>query len=380
MLRGHEQKSAWLFFAVMSYMVMKLTPDWGVIATDGGGMLWYTELWLGVTLGFGHAEGVLVLHSAAMGIWLLYCLKTASLFVRRSTAWAITGLMFIYCTDFWAGPGELNIMLQTVSLYHILVWARGKKSIFPPRHFFIAGVGVTTALMTTPAAVLFWFPVVGLMIWVNHDRRIKSLAYALGGIAVPYGLLGVAALGISLTTGAPYPIETMADNAGFLGGWENSLMANNAIGIFKGTLPGFCREWVPAYLALIPGHLLLFMWLRPFHKIRKERKVAINLTLLTAFIAVFWVSFCTAQPAEFTHLYPFLLLSLIGTILIIRLKIQHRTGKRVLRGIGLMVPFMTLVVLLLIPVLYTAMGKAPTTESAKVARIESIVRTWQEQH
>lgn len=379
MLHEHEQKSAWLFFAVMSYMVMRLTPECGCTATDCGGVLWYVELWLGASVGFGHVEGVRILHSMAIGIWLLYCLKTASLFVRRSTAWAITGIMFIYCTDLWAGPSELNLVLQTVSMYHILVWARGKKAYFPPRHLLLAGMGITTALMTTPAAVVYWFPIMGLMLWVNRQRKLKSIAMAIGGIAIPYGLVGLAAIGISLSTNPHYPISTAPASLSILSGWGESLLANDAIGIFKGTLPGFCRDWIPAYVALIPGHLLLFMWLRPFHKIRQDRKVAINTTLATAFISVFWVSFCTAQPTHFTYLYPFILISLIGCILSIRLKIQHRTGKKVLRGIGLMLPFLTLLVLLLIPVLRTAMGEPPPAESKRDSVIENIVQSWVKQ-
>lgn len=327
-------------------------------------------------MGFGHVTGVLVLHSVAMGIWLLYCLKTASLFVRRSTAWAITGIIFIYCTDLWAGPSELNIVLQTVSLYHILVWARGKKDYFPPRHLLLAGMGITTALMTTPAAVVFWFPVLALMLWVNGKQKLKSIAFALGGIAIPYGLVSLAAIGISLSTNPNYLLSMPPTTPDFLGGWGDSLLANDPIGIFKGTLPGFCREWIPAYIALIPGHLLLFMWLRPFHKIRHNRKVAINTTLGIAFISVFWVTFCAATPVHFTNLYPFILISLIGIMLMVRQRITHRSGKRVLRGIGLMVPFITLTVLLLIPVFKTAMGESQPPNSAKQALIQNIIDSW----
>ena len=66
------------------------------------GPLVISEWWLGslAEINFGCGTIMLLVHSLCIGFWLLYCLKTASLFVRRSTAWAITGLMFIYSTDF----------------------------------------------------------------------------------------------------------------------------------------------------------------------------------------------------------------------------------------------------------------------------------------
>lgn len=350
---------------------MRFTPECGCTADTCGGILWYTEIRLGALLSWGHTAGVLVLHSVVIGIWLLYCLKTSSLFVRRSTAWAITGLMFIYCSDLWAGPAELNLVLQTISMYHLLVWARGKKDYFPPRHLFLAGVGVTVAMMTTPTAVVFWLPVIGHMLWVNHGKRLQSCACCMGGLITPC----VALLLIFAVNRIVYHIPYSTITPDFTG-WQESLICNSPPGIFVSTLPGFCQSWVPPMLALIPGHLLLFMWMRPFHKIRRNRKVAINTTLGVAFTLVFWVTFCTAGTPHFTALYPFILISIIGVILSVRRRIFNRSAKRVLRGIGLMVPFITLLALLLIPVLRTAMGQTDTPPEPQASRIEQIVNTW----
>ena len=372
MLHEHEQMSAWLFFAVMSYLVMRFTPECGCTADTCGGILWYTEIWLGALLSWGHTAGVLVLHSVVIGIWLLYCLKTASLFVRRSTAWAITGLMFIYCSDLWAGPAELNLVLQTISMYHLLVWARGKKDYFPPRHLFLAGLGVTVAMMTTPTAVVFWLPVIGHMLWVNHGKRLQSCAYCIGGLSTPWAVVAFIFGCNPATAGFIQPhFES------YFSGWQNSLLCTAPLQIFVGTLPGFCQSWVPPLLALIPGHLLLFMWLRPFRKIRHSRKLGINTTLGISFVLVFVVSFCMMKHPYFTAFYPFMLISLIGVILSIRRWIRNRSAKRVLRGIGLMVPFITLLVLLIIPVLHTAMGKQSSPASPRSSAIEHIIHSWQ---
>lgn len=370
-LHEHEQMSAWLFFAVMSYLVMRFAPGCNYEAEACGGALWRTEIGLGAALSWGHAAGVIVLHSVVIGIWLLYCLKTASLFVRRSTAWAITGLMFVYCTDLWAGPSELNLVLQTISLYHLLVWARGKKNYFPPRHLVIAGMGVTVAMLTTPGAVVFWLPVIGHMLWVNQGKRLLSSSYCLGGLAAPWVILLLYAL-CTQSTAAPVSAYTPPK----LAGAQDCLLLRAPLQIFVGVLPGFCQCWIPPVIALIPGHLLLFMWMRPFRKIRRSRKVGINTTLGTAFALVFWESFCTAGEAEFTAFYPFMLISLIGIILSVRRRIRNRTAKRVLRGIGLMVPFITLVVLLLVPLFRKATGEGDSASPSanKAASIEHIIQ------
>lgn len=371
-LHEHEQMSAWLFFAVMSYLVMHFTPEFGCTTATSGGILWYTEIWLGTLLGWGHAAGVLILHSVVIGIWLLYCLKTASLFVRRSTAWAITGLMFIYCTDLWAGPSELNLTLQTISMYHLLVWARGKKDVFPPRHLFLTGMGVTVAMMTTPTAVFFWLPVIGHMLWVNHGQRLQSSACCAGGLVTPWAVVMLISIFNQSSADLIQPTFTP-----YLCDWQNSLLFTKPLAIFVGTLPGCCQSWVPPMAALIPGHLLLFMWLRPFRKIRRSRKLGINTTLGIAFVLVFVVSFCMMKQPHFTAFYPFMFISGIGLILSIRRRIRNRSAKRVLRGIGLMVPLITLFVLLIIPVLQTAMGKQSEQTSPRTSAIEHIINSWQ---
>ncbi len=367
-LHEHEQMSAWLFFAVMSCLVMRFAPGCSCSATACGGPLWYAEIGIGSVLGWGHAAGVLILHSVMIGIWLLYCLKTASLFVRRSTAWAITGLMFVYCTDLWAGPSELNLTLQTISLYHLLVWARGKKNYFPPRHLVIAGIGVTVAMLTTPGAVVFWLPVIGHMLWVNRGKRFLSGCYCFGGLAAPWAVLLLYTLYASngRDMAAAYCPPSIAGSAA-------CVLLREPLQIFVGVLPGFSQCWIPPVLALIPGHLLLFMWMRPFRKIRRRRKVGINTTLGVAFTLVFWETFCTAGETEFTAFYPFVLISLIGIILSVRRRIRNRAAKRVLRGIGLMVPFITLVVLLLVPLLRKVMGNPAPQHCDRTASIARII-------
>ena len=358
---------AWLFFCIMSFCVMTFTPAY--MASGGlgeAGPLVISEWWVGYMgeMKHGASTTLYLLHSLCIGIWLLYCLKTASLFVRRSTAWAITGLMFIYSTDFWCAPAELPLVLQTVSLYHILVWARGKKNYFHPRHFFVAGLGLATAGLCTFSQALFWLPIIPLMLWVNRDNQAKPLLLLIAGMALP--VLATQPLLYLHPEMVHLPVPQL------FGGLQGSIIATEPLRVFTGIMPSWAQPWMPGMVALIPGHILLFMWMRPFRKIHPNRKVAINSALGVAFALGMWAYFFTApetpapntpslpaaimQPQVFTYFLPFVLISLIGCDLVARKWIRNRSAKRVLRGVGLMAPFVSLVVILLIPVLHQAFG------------------------
>lgn len=357
-LQEHEQKSAWLFFTVMSYLLMSYAPQTGTFyAGDIATPLSMLEWNIGLLWGYGHHTLLLALHSILIGFWLLYCLKTAALFVRRSTAWAITGLMFLFCPEFCCKAAELPMVMQTVCMYHVLIWARGKRERFCPRHFFMLGVGISVALLTTLSQVVFWLPLLALMLWVNKGERLKSIAFTIAGLPVPFVCC------LPYAAGIPAHIEWRLAELG--GGIAGSLLLTDPLRIFNCVLPRFSQAFFPGAPALIPGHILLFMWMRPFRRIHPGRKVAINATLGTAFALCFWLCFCTSAtmpqytlPAlGFNYFIPFVLVSLTGSILVVRRWILNRRAKRVLRGIGLMIPFITLVILLLIPVIRTAMGQ-----------------------
>ncbi|MBR4309718.1 MAG: hypothetical protein IKT79_01710 [Akkermansia sp.] len=373
MLQRHEQMGAWLFFCIMSFCVMTFSPAYMPSGGMGeAGPLVISEWWLGslAEINFGCGTIMLLVHSLCIGFWLLYCLKTASLFVRRSTAWAITGLMFIYSTDFWCAPAELPLVLQTVSLYHILVWARGKKDRFHPRHFLLAGLGLATAGLCTFTQALFWLPIIPLMLWVNRENQAKCFLFLVAGMALP----------VLATQPLLYLHPEMVHMSipQLFGGLQGSIIATEPLRIFTGIMPSWAQPWMPGLVALVPGHILLFMWMRPFRKIHPNRKVAINSVLGVAFMLGMWAYFCTTpeqtppsapalpaaimQPQVFTYFLPFVLISLIGCDLVARKWIRNRSAKRVLRGVGLMAPFVSLVVILLIPVLHKAFESpaAPT--------------------
>lgn len=330
---------------------------------------------LGGLFGLGNRVTFLALHSLCVGFWLLYCLKTASLFVRRSTAWAITGIIFVYCPGFNGGTEELVMVLQTISLYHILVWARGKKDHFHPRHFFILGLGISVAWLSNARHLLFWAPIFPLMLWVNKNKRTQGILLTLAGSGAV--ILISAILNYSQTISA---FCGNGLNAKACTNMAESIILTRPMQLFSDVMPTYAQGWIPALVALFLGHVVLFMWMRPFRKIHPGRKRAINGVLLLSFALGMWAYFGMAPEwaqqasgtgAPLCYFLPFILISLIGCSLNARRMIRNRSAKRVLRGIGLMLPFVTLVVLLIIPVFRKAFGTeqpqpAPTIQQGSV--------------
>lgn len=383
-LQRHEQMSAWLFFTIMAFLVMRfgvaptsvnmdlrfdydtniyylIGNGWmnGVMPyaelSDLKGPIVFLEHGLGSLLTPGSHCGVALLHCSLLGIWMLYSLKTASLFVRRSTAWALTGILFIYCLYMAAGPAEITMTLQTVSLYHVLVWARGKKHRFADRHLFIAGLSVAVAVLTKFNQMVFWAPVILLMLWVNREHWLRGLGMLVAGFVPPI-LLTVAYFSATGTLGALWEEYIMTAIRYGSPSWAESAFVTEHLKLIANITPEHVRQHIPWGWLVVPGALLLFMWVRPFRKIRYDRKRATLLVLWAAFILGALANFRGEHAFlhYYFYFYPYVLLSLVGMELVLRRRIRNRSVRRVLRGIGLMTPFATLMVGVSIPVFVNA--------------------------
>ncbi|MDO4750919.1 MAG: hypothetical protein Q4A24_02325 [Akkermansia sp.] len=383
-LHRHEQMSAWLFFTIMSFLVMRfgvsptsLNMDmrfdydtniyyligngWmnGVMPyaelSDLKGPLLFLEHGIGSLLTPGSHCGVALLHCSLLGIWMLYSLKTASLFVRRSTAWALTGILFIYCLYMAAGPAELTMTLQTVSLYHVLVWTRGKKQRFADRHLFIVGLSVAVALLSKFNQVVFWVPVAILMLWVNREHLLRSIGMLIAGFT-PLILITVLYFYSTGTLAALWEEYIMTALRYGSVPWAESSFATQHLKLISNIMPEHVRQVIPWGWLVVPGALLLFMWVRPFRKIRRERKRAALLTLWAAFLLGAYANFGGRHAFlhYYFYYYPFALMSLVGMELVLRRRLRNRRTRRILRGVGLMTPFATLLVGLSIPVFVNA--------------------------
>ena len=293
-LKEHEQWSAWGFFTLMTLLVMYCTGE----------------------------RGVALLHTPLLGFMFLYILKLSSLYVRRSTAWAITCLLFALSPLLKCHPAVICVSLDIIVLYHVLIWARGKRRIFCNRHFFILGAALGVNAMMDVRMIVWCLPSALLMLGVNRQRLFPSLGMLLAGALIP---LGAGLSDLSL------PMEGM--------GWS--------------ALAGL--------LLLIPATVTL-------NRSRPERSIFIHIALTMALIAGTLMICCTDnEPEQLLRLLPWLLLALLGIALLLHRKMSGLPFLRALRAVLLLCPFITLCLVLLLP-LYRAATAPPAAapiDSAK---------------
>lgn len=318
---------------------------------DLKGPLVFLEHGLGSLLTPGSHCGTMALHSVALGFWLLYCLKTAALYVRRSTAWAITGLFFAYSMHMAAEAAELPMCLQQVTLYHLLVWSRGRKDVFCDRHLAIAGLGMAVAALTKFNLAVFWVPMLALMLWANRARPAKSIAMVAAGLLLPLLAFGLyfshqGALGDMwreyVQTALLYGAVPFADSA----------LATRHIGLCSLALPYLPAHILPVQLALIPGAMLLALWVLPAMRGRGRRGCAATAALGASFLLGAYAAFSGAKC--FLHyayyFYPYVFLSLIGAALPLRKAVKCEGARSLLHAMGLLFPLLTLGAAVAIPV------------------------------
>lgn len=294
-LKQHEQWSAWCFFTLMSSLVLYVSGlGWGAL-----------------------------LLTPMLGIMMLYVLKICALYVRRSSAWAITGVFFACTPLFTAHVSELSLSLQFVVLYHVMAWARGKRREFKPRHFFIVGLSTGVALTSLLAATVFYVPVVMLMLWVNRGSLIKAVDKLLFGFVLSLW-------GHILQT---WPVCAKLPEPG---------------------------AQVPLYF--LPLLCLLLPAIATVKHNHPERRTAVHIALGTAVIAITAAAlsgFCPEPRELLFSLLPFTLLALIGTALLLHKRLGTGKGVALLRGLGIICPFITLCVVLIAPVYRMATAPPP---------------------
>lgn len=293
-LKQHEQWSAWCFFTLMSTLILYVS-----------GLGWWA-----------------LLHTPMLGIMMLYVLKICALYVRRSSAWAITGVFFACTPLFTAHISELSMSLQFVVLYHVMAWARGKRREFRPRHFFIVGLSTGVALTAQLAATVFFLPVVVLMLWVNRGGLLKAVDKLLFGFV----------LTLLVHTVLTWPVGAKLPEPG---------------------------AQVPLYF--LPLLCLLLPGIATVNHNHPERRTTVHIALGTAVITITVAAlsgFCP-EPQELFCLLPFTLLALIGTALLLHKRLGSSKGVALLRGLGIICPFITLCVVLIAPVYRVAKAPPP---------------------
>lgn len=277
-LRQHEQWNAWIFFSVMAALV---------------------------SLGMGRGSTAL-LHAPLVGMLMLYTLKLTALYLRRSTAWGVTGFFFALTPLFPAQLEEVYLCLQMVVLYHILVWARGKRNEFAPRHFFIAGLAIGLTLLRPGHTEFFYLPLVMLMLWSNRRRLPMSISMLLIGAALPTSI--------------------------FISKQPNIILDITSAPNLSTPL------WLPPTAAIL---LILTTFI--VHRSRPERRLAAQIMLASAWITGAclnsgWCYYCPLVPTALT-----------GIALLLHRHLRNQRVLLLLRAAGLIIPFITLCAALIIP-------------------------------
>ncbi len=294
-LKQHEQMSAWLFFTIMATLVMYCS---------------------------GY-RGVALLHTPLLGIMLLYILKLASLYIRRSTAWAVSCAFFALTPFCSAHPAELSMCLQFVVLYHVLGWARGKRAEFRPRHFFVLGMAAGVALLSRSGAEIFYIPVGLLMLWINRRHLLIALAMSIAGATLP-----AAALAAAMLNGVDLPRA---------------------------------EEQYSLSLPLLLGVLLLFPAAAvTISRSHPERRSFTMMMLGLAFAggAILYGLGKMDLTAAICYFCSLAVPSLVGVALMLHRRMSGWRGLYLLRALCLLIPFVTLCAVLIIPVYRSATSQA----------------------
>lgn len=275
-LRRHEQWNAWIFFVLMSGLVM---------------------------YGTGRGIGGLVL-APLLGIMQLYALKICALYVRRSTAWAVAGLYFAATPLYELQPAVLCMCLQVVVLYHVLVWARGKRETYCPRHFVVLGLAVGVTLLLLPAAVVFYVPAGMLMLWGTPGRRVSSACIVAGMLVLPLGYM---------VCGQRCDV------------WRAAMCSHISPSVALGLV---VLLFLPAMVAL--------------RRSRPERR-----HITPGALALAWV-LGVQQAVGWPYFYPLVVPALLGVALLLHKRVTNRRLRYLLRAVGLLAPFVTLCAALLV--------------------------------
>lgn len=360
-LHRHEQMSAWVYFSLMSFLVIR----YGIAGSNLNGGISYSDIpdilyltghsWMEGKLPYSHLSstdgplplllhgigslltpcslfGAQLIYAFLLGVWLLYALKTCALYVRRSTAWALTGILFIPVLGFSTQPAEMLLPFQQVTLYHLLVWSRGRKDTFQPRHLALAGIGMGAALATQWDLALFWLPILPLMLLANRRHLVKSALILAGGLLLPL-----------------LPFLVYFHTCGILDSvWQAYILAP-APAYADFPLIRAASNLLPLWLMSLPGVLLLTAWVAPTLKGRPRRRYAVAIVLGAAWLPELILSFIHPPFHTLSFFIPYSLLSLIAIAQFTSRWLNRDDTRIYVRMFGLMAPMLVLMAALSIP-------------------------------
>lgn len=318
----------------------------------------------------GSFLGICLLHAPLVGLGLLFAYLTARLFLSSKSAGAVIGCYLIFLMYFAVHPAEQVWVMQHLTLYFLLRWARSENDAFSAVQLVLFGCFVAIALLLKFNLVAFWAPVCLLALWVGRWKALWYQALGFLGVMLPCLLYfyyndALAAMwneyvGTALAYGR-VP-------------WEQCALHTRHFLIFLGAVPYHLYKALPEPILAILGAVPCLLWLALWSKAFSSMRRSALLCLTVSFVLQTWAGY--SGRFDFLHysfvFYPYCFLSLlvIGCLL--------KSCSRLFCMVGVLTGLGVVVISLLLPwyVKYgrTYNGNAQMKETAKLLcqRVKSV--------
>lgn len=271
---------------------------------------------LGSLLTPGSFLGVCMLHAPLVGLGLLFAYKSARLFLPATSSGAVLGSYLIFLMYFAVNPAEQVWVMQHISLYFLLRWARAENRGFSAFQLFLLGGFVAAVLLLKFNLVAFWVPVCLLALCVERWRAVLFQGIGFVVVMLP-------CLVYFWWHGAMQAMwEEYVGNALSYGQvtFAESAIHEHHFLLFRGATPyhlyKVLSDEVLAVLGAIPCLAWPLLWLRRISSLR----LSALLCLVAAFIVQVYASY--SGRYDFLHyafvFFPFCFLSLVLLACVLR--------------------------------------------------------------
>ncbi len=292
--------------------------------------------------------GTSIFLALITGIGLLYACKCAALFVGRTAALGIAGLLFVYTLYYSAHPSVIVLSLQYISFYWVLLSLVRSIHIGYGRLFTI-GLFIGCVAMLKFNLVFFWVALLPILI-SNKGKALKNCAVVVGGTAAAMlPMLGYLWHADLLQSCWQEYICT-AIQYGNVGIQQSALVQQNWR-LLEQVVPDHLYLTLPPIVNTLAGAALLLPWIvLPYAaKLKHARRYTFYMTatFLLCVVSIF------GGRHHFLHYYftlqPFILLSLVVYVLLARQWHLPHYVRRFCTRLALLCPIATAVAAAALP-------------------------------
>ena len=225
--------------------------------SDLKGPLVFLQCGVGSLLAPDSFLGVSILHAMVVGLGLVYACKCAALFVGRTAAMAIGGVLFVYTLYFSVHPSVSVLTLQYISLYAVLRHVvRGGG--YGGWQAYACGAFAGLALLLKFNLVVFWLPVGVAMLCGGHVwRRMGQMLAGLATVLLP-AVVYMGSVGILAACWQEYVLTAVEYGSVGVG---QSALVQQGWRLFAQVVPDHVYLAAPEWFCAAAGALLILPWL-----------------------------------------------------------------------------------------------------------------------